>query len=231
MGTNPWLRTAQNSTHDPDGASPAGDPPEVPPVTPLTGLPGAGPFWGSFDEAPFDEGPFDDSPEFWPVAPLTGPARPQAGVGDTGALPVQPRPVGLVWVVGAHGGAGESALVGAGRGLGGAERSWPGGGQPCVLVARTSHRGLLAAQAALAQWAAGGAQSTLLGLVLIADAPGRLPKPLRDLAAVVGGGAPRVWQVGWSEAVRMGDADPQVWRKVLADLARLGVPGSDAAAS
>jgi len=30
----------------------------------------------------------------------------------------------------------------------------------------------------------------LLGLVLVADTPGKVPAPIRDLAKVVGGGAP-----------------------------------------
>ncbi|MGL5866606.1 MAG: hypothetical protein ACRCYX_12200, partial [Dermatophilaceae bacterium] len=36
-------------------------------------------------------------------------------------------------------------------------------------------------------------------------APGKLPQPIRDLATVVGGGAPRVWRIPWVEAWRLGD--------------------------
>lgn len=148
------------------------------------------------------------------VPPLNGPAGAQAHVpapsqmlGHMQAV----RPAKL-WVVGAHGGAGVSTVVA----LGGPgewssmDRSWPydptGGVLPTVLVARTHASGLLAAQDALTQWAAGGVHPAvrLVGLVLMADAPGHLPKPLRDLAKVVGGGAPRTWSLPWSEAIRLG---------------------------
>lgn len=112
----------------------------------------------------------------------------------------------VLWVVGAHGGSGESALAALDRRWHPAGHVWPAHQAPCVLVARTHLRGVLAAQAALTQWAAaaaGGAQ--LLGLVLVADAPGRQPAPLRDFAAVVGGGAPRVWEIPWIEEWRFLD--------------------------
>jgi len=86
-----------------------------------------------------------------------------------------------------------------------------------VLVARTNARGLRAAQAAATQWAAGLVPHVeVVGLVLMADAPGRLPKALRDLAQVVGGGVPRVWTVPWIEALRLGES------LTLADLPRDG---------
>ena len=45
----------------------------------------------------------------------------------------------------------------------------------------------------------------LVDNLLVADAPGKTPAPIRDLAKVVGGGAPRVWHVPWVEAWRLGD--------------------------
>ena len=42
----------------------------------------------------------------------------------------------------------------------------------------------------------------VLGVVLFADAPGRLPPPLKELAQVVVGGAPRSWLIPWIEAWR-----------------------------
>jgi hypothetical protein len=75
-----------------------------------------------------------------------------------------------------------------------------------VVVARTSTRGLTAAKFAARQWASGLVPDThLLGLILIADAPGRLPKPLRDLSKVVGGGYPRTWHLPWIESWRLGE--------------------------
>jgi hypothetical protein len=40
---------------------------------------------------------------------------------------------------------------------------------------------------------------------LVADARGRLPRALRELAAIVGGGAPRTWTVPFVEAWRAGE--------------------------
>lgn len=116
-----------------------------------------------------------------------------------------------LWIVGAHGGSGETTLASLHEAWTPADHCWPqgpAGSNGCILTARTCAGGLLAAQSALAQWAAnrtGTAQ--LLGLVLIADAPGRLPRPLRDLADVVSGGAPRLWMMPWVEAWRLG-AEP-----------------------
>ena len=63
----------------------------------------------------------------------------------------------------------------------------------------------MAAKAVAKQWASGLVPDVeLLGLVLVADAPGRLPKPLRDLTKLVGGGYPRTWSLSWTEAWRLG---------------------------
>ncbi len=67
-------------------------------------------------------------------------------------------------------------------------------------------RGLKAARGALIQWASGAAPAVdLLGLAILADAPGKLPKPLREFAALVGGGAPRLWMLPWVGSWRLGD--------------------------
>lgn len=147
------------------------------------------------------------------AAPATGPTAPQPFVEP----PVRGLPIRAVtetaalWWVGTHGGAGESTLAALDDQWRTAGHSWPkpiapGTAARCVVVARTHAPGLLAAQRALQQWAASaaGVSVQLLGLVLVADAPGRLPVVLRDLAKVVGGGAPRVWEVPWVEAWRFG---------------------------
>ena len=95
-----------------------------------------------------------------------------------------------------------------------------------VLVARTHASGLKAAQEALRDWAAGDLPVKLLGLVLIADAPGRLPKPLRDLAQLVAGGAPTVWRIPWHEPWRRGEPvepveAPAAIRSLLEELEEL----------
>lgn len=135
-----------------------------------------------------------------------------------------------LWVAGAHGGSGESRiadLIGGGRATG---HCWPvlqDGSRPRVLlVCRADIRGLTAAQSALTQWASGAAPAVdLLGLTILADAPGKTPKPLRDFAAIVGGGAPRSWSLPWVEAWRHGDsatAPPaREYQRFINDLAAL----------
>lgn len=156
----------------------------------------------------------------------TGPVAPQPYVSvPEDALPVRRTQLSAgLWVVGAHGGAGESTLADLADEWRPAEHAWPeldwGAAAPCVIVARTNARGLLAARTALTQWAASGAgeSARLLGLVLVADAPGKLPGPLRDLAKVVGGGAPRVWSVSWVEAWRLGEPSTEFGSRPVSKL-------------
>lgn len=160
----------------------------------------------------------------------TGPATPQRGVPvPANALPARVRTERAApWWFGTHGGAGESTLAALVTGSRAAGHAWPlprdvNDPQPVVLVARTSARGLESARVAATQWAAGDVLGVdLLGLVLMADAPGRLPRALRDLAQLVGGGVPRVWTVPWVEAWRSGDeVVPQAVGALRRDLATL----------
>jgi len=81
---------------------------------------------------------------------------------------------------------------------------------PVLLVARSSMTGLTAARRAATQWASGAAGNLpLLGLVVIADAPGRLPRPLAHFTDVVGGGVPRLWRWPWIDQLRL---DPDLDR-------------------
>jgi hypothetical protein len=122
-----------------------------------------------------------------------------------------PRGTVARWWVGTHGGAGETTLEQLLEGTRATGHAWPQTDEPgseppqVLLVARTSARGLRSAQLAAIEWASGKVAVRLHGLVLIADAPGRLPKPLKDLAHVVGGGVPRVWRLPWVEAWRLGE--------------------------
>ncbi|WP_344272234.1 hypothetical protein [Actinomadura napierensis] len=81
-----------------------------------------------------------------------------------------------------------------------------------VLVARSHAHGLRAAQAAAWQWSTSAELRPvqLLGLAVIADAPGRRPKPLKDLLTLISGGVPKVWDLPWVEALRLGDPPGQV---------------------
>ncbi len=133
-----------------------------------------------------------------------------------------------VWWVGVHGGAGEDTLETVFAGSRAAGHSWPvaGFGQPAprvVLAARTSARGLVAVQRAMRQLDEERPAVSVLGLVWIADAPGRLPRALRDLQAVVSGGVPRVWCLPWVERWRLGEVPsqanaPREAGELLADL-------------
>jgi hypothetical protein len=113
------------------------------------------------------------------------------------------------WWLGAHGGAGVSALCAVALPSGDAQRRWPSGGDgqsPLVAVAcRTHLAGLKAAHALLLQHAAGGVPPTvrLGGLVTVADTPGRLHPELRRVRDLVSAAAPRAWHLPFVDAFRL----------------------------
>ncbi|MEU1627751.1 DUF6668 family protein [Streptomyces sp. NPDC020096] len=175
-----------------------------------------------------------------------GPTRQQPGSVEppSTGLPASPLtapqqgPPAPWWWVGCHGGAGASTLTAA---LGhtnaaDAHGRWPAPQRPdlarAVVVARTHYHGLQMAQVAARQWASGGTPEgvEVLGLVLVTDAPGKLPRPLREFAHLVSGGFPRVWEIPWFEEIRCGAAPaPQhpAYRRIEKDLSRVvsgGIP-------
>ncbi|MFJ2163613.1 DUF6668 family protein [Streptomyces sp. NPDC087856] len=130
-----------------------------------------------------------------------------------------PTPVpGISWV-GAHGGAGATTFAGA---LGGVDvgHAWPDvpQGEPgdILLLARTHLAGLQAASKALDSLRTGRhpAGLRLVALVLVADAPGRLPPELwrrvRVLRAAV-----RTFSVPWIAQWRVGKPAPKAPRSVV----------------
>jgi hypothetical protein len=140
-------------------------------------------------------------PEIWlrgPVAvPEPGPqepAHPQAGVRR------------YSWV-GTHGGAGVSTLaaVYGGHDCG---RDWPGPQDPAsvLLVGRTHAAGLAAVLRAVEVFRLGEAPPglDLDAVVLVADAPGRLPRPLEKKVRLI---EPLidVYRVPWVNDWRLGD--------------------------
>ena len=140
-----------------------------------------------------------------------------------------------LWVLGTHGGAGESRVADLLDGARATGHHWPvtdkGPAPKVLLVCRADMRGLTSAQAALTQWASGAAPDVeLLGLAVLADAPGKTPKPLRDFAAIIGGGAPRLWTLPWVESWRHADtATPPAareYQRFIADLAALATTPS-----
>lgn len=173
------------------------------------------------------------------VAPPRGPVAPQRGVrapDHVDQLPTYERPPAALWLLGAHGGSGESTLAALVPEWQPAGHAWPRVQSPepsrVVLAARSNVRGLRAAQAAATQWAAGLVPFVeVVGLVVVADAPGRLPRPLRDLAQVVAGGVPRTWNVPWIESWRLGEAPslpdaPREVRRLVDELSILLRPGA-----
>lgn len=115
-----------------------------------------------------------------------------------------------VVLLAAHGGAGVSTLLRAGLAAAGAvdgQRRWPSAGQ-VLLVARTSTAALERARDLAREHASGraGPHTELVGLVLVADAPGRLPARIGALADLVTGGFARCWQVPWLTEWRLAAA-------------------------
>lgn len=119
----------------------------------------------------------------------------------------------LLWVVGAHGGAGASTwarLLDAGD----AGASWPQHVNPSrsldiVVCCRSTAAGLRAAQDVAIEWASGALPGQLVGLIVGADAPGRMPRELRELREITNGAYPRSifvpWQAQWRFAGENGE--------------------------
>ncbi|MFE1250543.1 DUF6668 family protein [Streptomyces sp. NPDC058735] len=139
-------------------------------------------------------------PEIWLRGPVT-PAEPGPPV------PAHDRTARRFSWVGTHGGAGVSTLAGVYGGHDGG-RAWPGPADPpsVLLVARTHAVGLDTVAAAVEAFRRGQAPPglDLDAVVLVADAPGRLPRPLarrvRALESVID-----VYRVPWVPAWRLGE--------------------------
>ena len=162
--------------------------------------------------------------------PLTVPAAGLVTAPPAGRmLATGGRPLGGFALLGAHGGAGVTSLLRAGLDelAVDANRCWPQAG-PVLLVARTSTSGLEWARDLARQHASGraGADVELLGLVLVPDAPGRLPARTAALRDLVRGAFGRTWQLPWLEEWRVAGADeplprhPDI-RHLSAELARI----------
>ncbi|NKY88886.1 hypothetical protein HGA07_25125 [Nocardia veterana] len=111
----------------------------------------------------------------------------------------------LVWLMGAHGGAGVSTLSRMLAPAADCGRQWPavlGGESPfIVLVARETIEGLSRAHHLLRQWHSGlaGDRSVLLGLVTCAYQSGRQPKQIRQYLDVMWDLVPEDgrWRIEW----------------------------------
>lgn len=143
------------------------------------------------------------------LSPVTGLAAPAPElVAPPAADQTYPRVAvnrGHLGFVGTHGGAGVTTLSRA-FGLPESTRTWPvaeDGPTSVFLVCRSNVTGLRSAQLAAREWASGTVTGmNVLGLIVVADAPGRLPKDLRSFAQQIGGGVPRVWHIDWHQELR-----------------------------
>lgn len=99
-------------------------------------------------------------------------------------------------------------------------RDWPLDGErsattassvtPMVLVCRSNASGLTSAQHRAREYrdAEWSPRVRLLGAVVVADAPGRLPAPLRRAQRLFAAAVPVVWNVPWMPEWRLGPPDP-----------------------
>lgn len=177
-----------------------------------------------------DEGETADVPSI----PVTPPWQRPSADAKLGGIPVPTRRLGwwhcpcrrisdvAWWAVGTHGGAGTTRLVSA-MDAGGYElpQHWPvvppeAPRNPLVLVARTDLHGLRAAQDAIREWwcALTPPGFDLAGLVLMADAPGRLPSSIRDQARSLAGTVPHIWHVPWISEWRIGEHPTRLPREL-----------------
>lgn len=124
------------------------------------------------------------------------------------------QPAPAVWLVGAHGGAGVSTLAHILAPMGDAGQAWPAGVENpyCVLVCRSTKVGLERAHQAALQARAGHAGDImLLGIAIVADTPGKLPKALNRKIGVIEQHF-RIWRIPYLEAIRVADIDElAVW--------------------
>ncbi|MFF0808548.1 DUF6668 family protein [Streptomyces albogriseolus] len=142
-------------------------------------------------------------PEIWLRGPVTAPEADLPG-----PVPARAAARRFSWL-GLHGGAGVSTLaaVYGGHDCG---RSWPGPDAPrsVLLVARTHAAGLDAVPPAVELFRRGEAPHglDLDAVVLVADAPGRLPRPLAHRVRLI---EPLidVYRVPWVPDWRLGDLD------------------------
>jgi len=136
----------------------------------------------------------------WPQPPAEAPADASAD---------EPYPV---FVTGTHGGAGTSTVARLLNALD-SGTTWPeppyGVRVNVVLTARTSAAGLRAASQTLAGYCAHGYPQSahLAGFVLVADAPGRLPKELNRRITILAS-ATMVYRLPWVHEWRLSEVTP-----------------------
>ncbi|MFD4545576.1 DUF6668 family protein [Streptomyces sp. NPDC058466] len=164
-----------------------------------------------------------DGPEIWIRGPVGDPEPRQRQEEDPESRQLAVNARRFAWVA-THGGAGASTLAAL---FGGhdAGRNWPrpDQGEPgsVLLVGRTHAGGLDAVSHTLDIFRRGDAPPglDLDAIVLVADAPGRLPRQLTQRIKVIGS-VIDVYRVPWMPAWRTGDLTGPLPREI-ASLARL----------
>lgn len=170
----------------------------------------------------------------------TGPSSPQRGVpapqGGAQLRTVRFNAPASLWILGVHGGSGETSLGMLNPDWQPAQHGWPlveGHRSRVVLVTRSNAVGLETARIGITQWASGNVPHVdVLGLVVVADAPGKLPQPLKDLTRNVAGGVPRTWDIPWIEDWRLGvppsyRSAPKAVHRLVKELNALALQGAD----
>lgn len=108
----------------------------------------------------------------------------------------------LVWLVAAHGGAGATFLAHSLAPFGDAGQQWPVKDKYpwCVIVARATRAGLEAAHdLALQDQSNKSGGCRVLGIILVADAPGKTPKSIEQRISVLEKTVPTIWRVSYFE--------------------------------
>jgi hypothetical protein len=137
----------------------------------------------------------------------TGPTTPTPGLNppDTvdqlrGVRTNEVRANGKYWILGAHGGAGESTLAALDPNAKAAGHAWPVSShiQDVVVIAREHKAGIRAAQCAGQHWGSGSLPWVrVIALVTIPSHPGKLHKDLAKYLDHVAGGFPIHLRMGW----------------------------------
>lgn len=144
-------------------------------------------------------------------ASLSKSPAPRVNVSSERLLPVAEEPVWkegrppAVWLVGAHGGAGTTTLATSWAPAAEAAGVWPAADKfPYVVLVCRSHLTGLERAHELALQAKGGlaGKCRLLGVAVVADAPGKLPKKLRQKIDVVGAVVSHLWHIPWIPDLR-----------------------------
>lgn len=143
----------------------------------------------------------DDEGQPTPPAWISAPAEHGRAPVWTEPVPRRGRgPAPVVWLLGAHGGAGVSTLERVWAPAGDSRHGWPAADTPpfVAVVARMHTTGLEAAHRVIMQHRAGATSGcTLLGLVTVAAGPGKPDVSLSRRRELVAAAAGQSWHIGW----------------------------------